>query len=278
MDGRPSRGHDCCTHCQEHDRSSAHFEFDHGRNQEPPSRIGASVHGHQHGAVRGSKEARTTSKYGLRGTRVGEASNPGPPRLRRLRRGTSSNGLSPVAVSSDEEPLVRPNMGRDVLPRFGEGPIAVPFAGPVVPRPSRWLVLVTEGEHDEPTTQPASVIPTWVDAAVDEDVVAALQFDLEGGAVACSSFALPVQNRFSALDSTVRGSDEMVPTVVDGSGVEVFSMSDDAVVEVPLEPPRPRPSRRLVSIPQVGALGPFSDWQSDEFQGHSTGGRFFDGV
>ena len=29
--------------------------------------------------MRGSKEARTTSKYGLRGTRVGEASNPGPP-------------------------------------------------------------------------------------------------------------------------------------------------------------------------------------------------------
>ena len=206
-----------------------------------------------------------TSKHGLRGTRVGEASNPGPPRLRRLRRGTSSNGPSPVAVSSDEEPLVRPNMGRDVLPRFGEGPIAVPFAGPVVPRPS---------EHDEPSTQPASAFPTWVDAAVDEDVIAALQFDLEGGAVASSSFALPVHNRFSALDSTVRGSDEMVPT----SGVEVFPMSDDAAVEVPLEPPRHRPSRMLVLIPQVGALGSFPDRQSDEFQGHSTGGRFLDVV
>ena len=76
-------------------------------------------------------------------------------------------------------------------------------------------------------------------------MVAALQFDLEGGAVASSSFALPVQNRFSALDS-VRGN-EMVPTVVDGSGVEVFPLSDDAAVEVH------RPSRRLVLIPQVGA-------------------------
>ena len=61
VDGRPSRGHDRCTHGQEHNRSCAHLESDHGRNQEPPSRIGASVHGHQHGAVRGSKEARTTS-------------------------------------------------------------------------------------------------------------------------------------------------------------------------------------------------------------------------
>ena len=160
-------GHDCCSHCQEHHRSIAHFEFYHGRNQEPLSRIGASVHGHQHGAVRGSKEARTTSKYWLRGTRVGEASNPGPHRFHRLRRGTSSNGPSPVAVSSDEEPLVRPNMGRDVLPRFGEGPIAVPLAGPAVPRPSRRLVLVTEGEHDEPSTQPASVVPSgWLQRSI----------------------------------------------------------------------------------------------------------------
>ena len=64
VDGRPSRGHDCCTHGQEHNRSCAHLESDHGRNQEPPSRIGACVHGHQHGAVRGSKEARTTTKNG----------------------------------------------------------------------------------------------------------------------------------------------------------------------------------------------------------------------
>ena len=54
-------------------------------------------------------------------------SNPGPLQLRRLRRGTSS-GPFPADVSSDEEPLVRPNMGRDVLPRFGEGPVAVPLA------------------------------------------------------------------------------------------------------------------------------------------------------
>ena len=64
-----------------------------------------------------------------------------------------------------------------------------------------------------PARSPASAIPTWVDAAVDEDVVAALQFDLEGGAVASSSFALPVQNRFSALDSGGRFGSRSVPLV-----------------------------------------------------------------
>ena len=80
------------------------------------TRVGTSVHGHQHGSVRIAQEARTISRYGLRGSRVGEASNPGPPHLRRLRRASQSRiGQSPV--SSDEELLVRANTGRDVLPR-----------------------------------------------------------------------------------------------------------------------------------------------------------------
>ena len=120
----------------------------------------------------GSKEARTTSNYGLRGSRVSEASNPGPPQLRRLRRGTSSK--------------VGPSPADDWF---------VPtWAGTCCPDSVKVL--------SQFCTQPASKIPTWVDATVDEDVAAALQFDLEGDAVASSSFALPVQNRFSALDST----------------------------------------------------------------------------
>ena len=127
--------------------------------------------------------------------------------------------------------MVHPNTGKDVLPRFSAGPIAVPFVGPVVLRPS---------EHDEPSAQPAFAIPTWVDV----DVVAALQIDFEGS----FSFAFHfIQNKFSGLDSTVRGSDEMVPTEVDSSGVDVWG-------------------RRLVLIPQVGAHGSVQDRQSDEFQ------------
>ena len=68
--------------------------------------------------MRIAQEARSISRYGLRGSRVGEASNPGPPHLRRLRRASQSRiGQSPV--SSDGELLVRANMGRDVLPRVG---------------------------------------------------------------------------------------------------------------------------------------------------------------
>ena len=60
-------------------RSSAHLEFDHGRNQESSTGVGASFHGHQHGTMTASQDARTVSRYGLPGSRVGEASNPGTP-------------------------------------------------------------------------------------------------------------------------------------------------------------------------------------------------------
>ena len=49
------------------------------------------------------------------------------------------------------------------------------------------------------------------------------------------------QNRFSALESTE----------VDGSGVEVFPMTDDAAVGVLVETPRRRPSRRVVLNPEI---------------------------
>ena len=154
----------------------------------------------------GSKEARTTSNYGLRGSRVREASDPAPPQLRRLRRGTSSK----VGPSPAEDWFV-PTWAGTCCPDSVK--VAVPLASSPVPRPSRRLVLVAEGEHVEASTQPASFVPTWIDAKVDEEVVA---HDLEGDVVASSSFALPVQNRFSALDSTVRDNDDFVPTAVDG--------------------------------------------------------------
>ena len=111
MDCRPSRGDDCCSKGQESHRSGAQ-EATRSLQPEsvPPSMSTAS------------KEARTISRYGLARFPVGEASNPGPLQFRRLRRESQSRvGQSSVDVSSDEEPLVRPNMGRDVLPRVGEG-------------------------------------------------------------------------------------------------------------------------------------------------------------
>ena len=61
-------------------------------------------------------------------SRVGEASNPGPVQTRQARRLERSNPIVPgrrlgstqVDSSSDEELLVRPNSGRDVVPSSGE--------------------------------------------------------------------------------------------------------------------------------------------------------------
>ena len=64
------------------------------------------------------------SRYGLRGVRVGEATNPGPARERSLARERSPEAiLSDLEAdltrldSSDEEPLARPMLGRNVVRR-----------------------------------------------------------------------------------------------------------------------------------------------------------------
>ena len=57
---------------------------------------------------------RSVPTWGYRGVRVGEASNPGPAVTRQGRRLERSTQID---VSSDEEPLVRPNFGRHVVAR-----------------------------------------------------------------------------------------------------------------------------------------------------------------
>ena len=122
---------------------------------------------------------------------------------------------------------------------------------------------MTEGEQDEASTQPASVIPTWVDAAVDEDVVAALQFDLEGGASRC-------QFRTGTL-LWIRLSGTATILCPQWWTVQEWKCSPCQLTQ-PWQP-RHRRSRRLVLIPQFGSLGSTQDRQSDEFQGR-TGGPF----
>ena len=56
---------------------------------------------------------------GVLGCRVGEVSNPGPVVTRQGRRQAFHD--TQIDVSSDEEPLVRPNMGRDVIARIEAG-------------------------------------------------------------------------------------------------------------------------------------------------------------
>ena len=63
-------------------------------------------------SVKVSRWRSVSARYGLRGVRIGEASHPGPPVLRRLRRRRSV----PVEISSDEEPLMR-YITRNVFPQ-----------------------------------------------------------------------------------------------------------------------------------------------------------------
>ena len=75
--------------------------------------------------MRTAREPRTISRYGLRGSRVGEASNPGPPHLRRFRR--ESQSRIDQSPDSSDELLVPPNMSLDVFPRVDSSPVTVPL-------------------------------------------------------------------------------------------------------------------------------------------------------
>ena len=105
-----------------------------------------------------------------------------------------------------------------IPPTFSPVPNRVEVECPV-PRPSRRSVLVAEGEHVRPTLSRHHLcrrrltlqMTTWLQHS-----------NLEGDVVASSSaFALPVRNRFSVPDSTVRDNDDLVSTTW-----KCFSMSD----------------------------------------------------
>ena len=84
------------------------------------------------------------ARYGLRGIRVGEASNPGPTRRIRDPSEAVIDSLERelTMVDSDEEPLVRPSVGRNVIPRLF----------PAVP--SEQCATVVEASHPGPLHTP----------------------------------------------------------------------------------------------------------------------------
>ena len=56
----------------------------------------------------------------------------------------------------------------------------------------------------------------------------ALEANLDRVDVRSSDFVLPVQNRFSVLNATVKDTDDdFAHTVLDGASVEVFPMTDE---------------------------------------------------
>ena len=102
-----------------HDRGR--WETGVGDNVQDGRRSGApDAVGGRHGAMNRGRNAR----YGLRGCRMGEASNPGPPKtsLRRLgpsrsvsqRRRSRSRG-EPVELSSDEETVIPPTRRDSIM-------------------------------------------------------------------------------------------------------------------------------------------------------------------
>ena len=77
---------------------------------------------------------------------------------------------------------------------------------------------------------------------------------------------IPVRNRFSVLESTVRDTECLMSTVVDRSSgnVEVFPMTDDAAGHVPREP-RVQLDRRRLQVQDTPQS--IQDRQSDESEG-----------
>ena len=123
---------------------------------------------------------------------------------------------------SDEEVLVRSNRG-NVVPRTdGELPAIVAASQTALNEAGGWV---------------SPEVPLHVLDALEEDLDHS-----QASRLPCSSkLALLDQNRFAALDPTLRDSSGLRPTSVDGSGVEAFPMTDDAAVQV-LEPVRRRPA------------------------------------
>ena len=73
MVGRPTGRHEHGACGWKSCGSRTHLWIDHRCHQKPPSHRGAAIHGVQHGEMMVS---RRSSRCGLRGVRVGEASNP----------------------------------------------------------------------------------------------------------------------------------------------------------------------------------------------------------
>ena len=176
-----------------------------------------------------------SARYGLRGVRIGEASHPGPPLLRRLRRRRVRE------ISSDEEPLMR-GIARNVIPRIAEvefAPGATQIETSLATVPASQTALHEAGRRVSPDRVPMHVLD-----ALEEDLEREHQVPRSPWS---SQFALLVQNRFAVLDTTVRDSSGLMSTAVDGCEVEV----DDGVVSEMLTPRRLVLTSRSVPVTQI---------------------------
>ena len=166
------------------------------------------------------------SRYGMRGFRVGEASNPGPP-AHRVRRVADSPRVE------DDEVLTGTRRRRRRLRPLPWSWDDTDSDEPEQTHPThRGRHVVPRRDRELPATVPTSQTPEEVPL----HVVDALQEDLDPRHAPrfprSSEFELSDQNRFAALDSTVRDSNGLRPTSVDGSGVDTFPMTENAAMQV----------------------------------------------
>ena len=170
---------------------------------------------------------------GFQGCRVGEASNPGPVVTRQGRRSQAFHDTQ-VDVSSDEEPLVRPITGRDVIARVEESTAGVCTD-----------TIVDDLERDL-TEQP---MPGFLRAGSPTFV--ANRF---------SSFVVESDNEFNdVVPPTLPASDNAVREMLARSATPVVHITDidsDNLSDTATDPDNvpgvvpPRRRRRLVLVPQ----------------------------
>ena len=108
--------------------------------------------------------------------------------------GEQGDALMPMLFSLGQHPalvaIAAQFLANEKIVRFPRRPVL---------RPSRRLVLVADGEHVEASTQRASFVPTWRDATDNEDMVDALQHDLEGDPQRAQSGWAEVEQEFGEL-------------------------------------------------------------------------------
>ena len=199
------------------------------------------------------------SRYGMRGFRIGEASNPGPPTLRISQAVDESLGQAHRVRRVADSPRVEDDEGLTGTRRRRRRLRPLPWSWDDTdsdeethPTHADFVRLWSPGEMANCPRQFRQVRRRKKPEEVPLHVVDALQEDLDPlhtpRSLRSSNFQLSVQNRFAALDATVRDSSGLRPTSVDG--VDIFPMTDDAATQVPVEPVRRRPYRRLVLILQ----------------------------
>ena len=197
------------------------------------------------------------ARYGLRGVRVGEASNPGPVQTRQARRSQTLIPVAQVDVSSEEEVLVRPNRGRHVVPRIhGEVPATVPASSdallaagllcefPAVATP-RVLTSCTAREPESTApASPSALVEAGRAVNVPPTILDALEEDL------CDRFSPSVRVEVA---SNWRESNDRVAEVasltLSRGGVEAPHQFDMTVADSEDEHRDPTPTETPIEVP-----------------------------